>query len=394
MPGWTTGWVRPGALRSEGRAWVPVVAALVCAMAAPQVQAQNGGASQVTVYGLVDLGVEVSRAGQGRQQRLISGGSSGNRLGFQGREDLGSGWAAQFRLEQGFNADDGFLAQGGRAFGRESSVGLASRSWGTLSMGRIPLPYYLGLSGIDAFAWTGSGGMLSLSQSGAASRQLLPLAISARADNAVSYVAPQWGGLEWRLLAAMGEKSATLGRLYSTSLRYRAGPWDGVAAWGRQYGAHDAAGAVNAWTLGGSYATGRWKLYAGGVQETNDCTTCTGALARSAGVGGRNASAFRMLNLGARFAMGPGAVYAQVTRVYDRSRYAVDPGNRNATWLAVGGEYALSKRTLVYGTLASIGNQHGSHYALGSGTAQQPAGAVGPRDPRATTAVLGVRHRF
>lgn len=356
--------------------------------------AHSQNTSKVTVYGVVDLGVEVSRAGEGNRQRMISGGSAGNRLGFQGMEDLGGGLTAQFKLEQGFTADDGQLAQGGRAFGRESSVGLSSRSLGTVSMGRIPMPYYLALNGIDAFSWTGSGGMLSLTQSGSSSRQLLPLAITARADNSISYVSPKLGGLEWRIQGAFSENSTTLGSLYSTSLRYRQGALDTLVAWARQYGAHSNAGNVTAWTMGGNYDLGSFKIYAGMVNERNNCSTCTGALSRTAGVTGDHASEFRMTNIGVRVPIEKWTGYAQVTRISDRSNYAIDTSNRNTTWVAIGAEYRFSKRTMVYGTLASIGNKNESNYALGSGTSQQPANFVAPGNPRASTFMIGMRHTF
>jgi predicted porin len=100
------------------------------------------------------------------------------------------------------------------------------------------------------------------------------------------------------------------------------------------------------------------------------------------------------MNLGARAPIDLLTIIAQVTRVQDRSQYAIDPGNRDATWLAVGAEYALSRRTVIYTSLASIGNRNGSQYNLGSSSAKQPAGSVGPNDPRVTTAVLGLRHSF
>lgn len=356
--------------------------------------AQNNSSSKVTVYGLVDLGVEVSRAGDGERWRMISGGSGGSRLGFQGVESLGHGLSAHFKLEQGFTPDNGLLAQGGRGFGREASVGISSQRMGSLSLGRIPMPYYLALSGIDAFAWTGSGGMLSLTQSGAASRQLLPLAITARADNSVSYVSPTWGGLEWRFMGAFAEKSATLGSFYSTSLRYRSGSWDALIAWARQQSARSGSGNVTAWTAGGNYDFGAFKLYAGWVNEQNNCTTCAGALTRTAGITGDRRSEFSMANLGVRVPMGKWRAYAQITRVMDRSDYMTDPGNRNATWMAIGTEYHFSKRTMIYATFGSIGNKNGSNYALGSGTSQQPANSVAADNPRSSTAVIGLRHRF
>lgn len=95
--------------------------------------------SNVTVYGLVDTGVEyVSHADAAGHSVLRMPGVSGelpSRLGVRGVEDLGDGLRAVFVLENGFNVRGGDMGQGGRLFGRQSWVGLDGR-WGTLSFGR------------------------------------------------------------------------------------------------------------------------------------------------------------------------------------------------------------------------------------------------------------------
>jgi predicted porin len=48
----------------------------------------------VTVYGLVDVGMDWSKAGSTHQVRMFSGGSLSSRLGFSGVEDLGGGLSA------------------------------------------------------------------------------------------------------------------------------------------------------------------------------------------------------------------------------------------------------------------------------------------------------------
>ena len=85
---------------------------------------------------------------------------------------------------------------------------------------------------------------------------------------------------------------------------------------------------------------------------------------------------------------------AQVSRIQDRSNYATSPGNRDATWIALGSEYALSRRTLLHASIGTIGNNNGSLYALGSGSVQHAAGLVGAGNPRTRTMVIGVRHSF
>lgn len=367
---------------------VPSALAAAAALLCGSAQAQ----SSVTLYGLVDLGIDFSRAGNGTSKRLISGGSYGSRVGFRGTEDLGAGLSAVFRLESGINADTGAFAQGGLAFGREASVGLASRSLGTLQLGRLPTPYYSVQSAVDAFSWVGSGGLTAISRNGSPVQQLLPQAVNARADNAVQYISPKWGGFEVRALAALGETSTTLGNTNGASVRYAQGPLDVVAGFGHQHGV--TGGSVRSGVIGGSWDFGPARVFAGYTDERNSCNSCTGTLARAAGVSAGASSDFRLINLGVRAPLGAASLMAQVVRVQDRSEYRVNPGNRDATWFAVGGEYAFSKRTIAYATLGTVNNRNGSQYALGSGTAQQAANFVAAGNPRSTTLTVGVRHLF
>lgn len=350
--------------------------------------------SSVTIYGVADAAVEFARAGNGSVTRLVSGAGLGSRLGFRGQEDLGGGLSAVFRIEQGLTLDEGVLGQGGRAWGREASVGLSSSSAGTVQLGRLPTPYYLVLSNVDAFVWMGGGGLLAITRSGTATRQLQANGVNARHDNSVGYTSPNLGGLQLRALVSAGEGSATIGRGYSASVRYAGGPVDAVLGWVKQEGAGNSNGSASALVVGGSYNFGAAKAFVGYTDEKNTCTTCTGALARVAGVTPTGASEFKLINLGVRVPFGNAVGIAQVARVNDDTEYAVSPGNRDATWFALGAEYNLSKRTVGYASVASIGNRNGSQYALGSGSVQQPAAFVAPGNPRATSVTIGMRHSF
>ncbi|WP_175716253.1 porin [Burkholderia anthina] len=98
--------------------------------------------SSVTLYGTLDTGIDYvsnqkGTGGAGHANWMMeSGNLSTNRWGLRGSEDLGGGLSAVFDLENGFNIDNGKLGNGGDLFGRQAWVGLASRQWGTLTMGR------------------------------------------------------------------------------------------------------------------------------------------------------------------------------------------------------------------------------------------------------------------
>jgi predicted porin len=104
--------------------WAAAAAATMFACAA---HAQ----SNVTIYGLFDVGVQLDDASNGKTAKVVSGGNYGSRLGFRGAEDLGGGLSAIFTAEHGINVDTGGLAQGGRFFGRQVFAGFKG-TWGTL----------------------------------------------------------------------------------------------------------------------------------------------------------------------------------------------------------------------------------------------------------------------
>lgn len=93
--------------------------------------------SNVTVYGIVDTGVEYvnnANASKNSLVRLSSGAMNTSRLGFRGTEDLGGGLKAVFQLESGFKVDTG-AQDTADYFGRQANVGLEG-SWGRIVAGR------------------------------------------------------------------------------------------------------------------------------------------------------------------------------------------------------------------------------------------------------------------
>jgi predicted porin len=159
--------------------------ALAAAGMATGVRAQ--GTSSVTLYGIVDVGVEhLDHVGTGGGLSRMPSTTSlvPSRWGLRGSEDLGGGLKAIYTLESGFAPDQGTFNQGGRGFGRQSWVGLGG-AWGSLTLGRqnsmlfwslvdsdIIGPAVFAMGSLDAYipnsradnmvAWRGSFGAWSL----------------------------------------------------------------------------------------------------------------------------------------------------------------------------------------------------------------------------------------
>lgn len=63
--------------------------------------------SNVTLYGILDAGVQINNNGKGTQTKLVSGIADGSRIGFKGTEDMGGGYKAIFNLEARVELDTG-----------------------------------------------------------------------------------------------------------------------------------------------------------------------------------------------------------------------------------------------------------------------------------------------
>ncbi|TKC85903.1 porin [Trinickia terrae] len=109
--------------------------AVFCALATIATTAH--AQSSVQLYGIVDDALTyVSNQGGSHAWAQFSGVGQSDRWGLRGTEDLGSGNRAIFRLENGFTINNGQLAQGGLEFGRQAFVGLESDRLGSLTLGR------------------------------------------------------------------------------------------------------------------------------------------------------------------------------------------------------------------------------------------------------------------
>ena len=72
--------------------------------------AQTAVPNSVTLYGIIDVGVQrVSGYKNGTDTALVSGIMEGSRFGLRGNEDLGGGWRALFTLENRTEANNGTL---------------------------------------------------------------------------------------------------------------------------------------------------------------------------------------------------------------------------------------------------------------------------------------------
>lgn len=338
--------------------------------------------SSVTIYGIADAGFQSLDNGTpgGRFSRLQSGQENGSRLGFKGTEDLGGGLKANFVLEMGLNIDDGSSAQGGRSFGRRSTVGL-SGDFGTVDLGRDKTPTFKFFDNYDPFAsgFINSGNGLSglYFIGGTAASAGVNNNSSGRASNAIYYYTPntlngfsavgQYGFGE-----VAGDTSA--GRTLGLNLRYAAEGFDVGYSFVKDNSQAAAAGPINGRkgnTFAISYDFGVAKpvfIY----QKVQD----DAALAVDQ----------KIFTVGVTATLDPtNKILATYTKIKDSTLISAASTDTvgSAKQFAIGYQYTFSKRTDLY-TAFATGSQDANSKNLGA--------AVKGADVKEFTA--GIRHQF
>ena len=148
-------------------------------------------AADVTLYGALDTGFEYKHTKSTGEKAvdkfdMQTGWDTGNRWGLKGSEDLGNGYKVGFKLESGFNGDDGTMDQGSRLFGREAGLTL-SGPFGSVAFGRF--------GGISSSC--GTYDMLGYVESfDGGDGDVWGFAASDRYDNMVVYQTPRFAGLQ------------------------------------------------------------------------------------------------------------------------------------------------------------------------------------------------------
>ena len=177
----------------------------MAALAVLSLSAGLASASEVTLYGIVDNGLlykhsKVETNGVSTKTdsfALESGISSPSRFGIKGSEDLGNGMTVSFKLENGFNADDGSFGDD-RLFNRESSLTL-SGDFGKLSSGRMGA---IGSAAGDFDAAFAIGDAFD-----GGDGDVFGFATSDRYDNMVTYQTPSFSGFQATVQYSLNESS-------------------------------------------------------------------------------------------------------------------------------------------------------------------------------------------
>ena len=168
-----------------------IIALAVAGLASTAAFAQ----SNVTIYGVADMAIVHTNASGAKSVNAVeSGGLAGSRLGFKGVEDLGNGLKAMFTLEYALNMDNntGVGATDSpwsSTAARQQFVGLTS-NYGTVVAGRLQTAGYDFACSINPLA----GGAFATNDK-LSGGTLLSCGSTGRADSALAYISPSFGGV-------------------------------------------------------------------------------------------------------------------------------------------------------------------------------------------------------
>ena len=313
-------------------------------MSALGAQAQTDNA--VSFYGLVDMSVGSTKAPGGTSSTsLDSGKMTTSFIGFGGKEDLGGGLSAVFKMEGFVRVNTGAQGRfdGDPTFARSAFVGLSSKELGTLTLGRNTTALFVSTLLFNAFgdSFGYSPSIRHYFTSGTVTGDT-------GWSDSFAYSSPTWSGVRFGVAGASknGSGVTSNGGNWSANAAYGAGPLSSSIVVQRVK--KDGASPVDdtrSVQWGGAYDFGVAKAYAQYGEVDNITKDNT----------------YKISGLGARMPMGAGAWLLQWGQI------SPETGNGRKT-LSFGYLHNLSKRTELYAVAMSDKVENlssGSGYSLG-----------------------------
>ncbi|MCU9951936.1 porin [Burkholderia sp. BKH01] len=336
------------------KAYLTAEVALAASLAAGTAHAQ----SSVTLYGAMDMGVNFTSNAQGSHAfAMVSGNTQESMFGMKGTENLGGGLSALFTLESGFNGSNGQSNEGGRLFGRNAYVGLASTQAGTLTLGRQTD------ATVDLWApFTGAGG--AIGDFAAHPFDNDNADTSFRPNNTIKYVSPVFAGLQGEATYSFSNTTGSANnRSYSTALSYTMGAFSAAAAYMKtNNGGAQAPNQGGALTSDAVFtATSQQNIGAGvkwtfannanvafAYSHTDVYNPVANAYVSSIGTGW-NSWKFNNFEVNGQYFVRP-EFFLAGSVAYTNAHFNGAGGDSTANWiqLALMASYSLSKRTSVY----------------------------------------------
>ncbi|MDR0588481.1 MAG: porin [Burkholderiales bacterium] len=289
--------------------------------------------SNVSLYGEIELGVFANRALNG-----VQGGRSVERIddttslfGLRGSEDLGNGLSAIWQIEQAIEAD---LGKGTLAT-RDTYLGVKG-SWGTVRLGRLSSYLNSDMETMDSWTYAPSG----VSGLGIMTR------FDGRYNNTVRYDSPSISGFDFSALVSLDE-TKDRNWTYGLGLGYENSGFFGKAGLvysKKQDGEHNGYYA----RIEGGYQS---QLSIIGAYQYSKQYAQDSVWSRDSVFGGKvETNEFAVT---ATYEMGNWTPRASIALGLD-PKVNGHKENIGYTQFVLGADYALSKRTFVYGAAGFV----------------------------------------
>jgi len=358
-----------------------IIALAVAALASSAAFAQTN----VTVYGVVDAGVaHVSSTGKKATNFVESGLLGGSRIGFKGVEDLGNGLKALFVLEYALSVDDNSAvgvadAPWSSSVARQQLVGLTG-GFGTAVIGRAQTAGYdwacaynpIAGSALDTVGKLGASFLLSCGSNG-------------RANNAIAYISPSFGGVTVALNhARVSESAYANGGAPGTDYKDNTANLISVTYANGPVGVGAIYSKVN---VASTTASDSWREYGLGASYDFKVVKLFGTYQsmKTEGVAGSEGSNIKYSLAVAAPVSAAGTVVGSVARNKLKNNAIA---NDSTTAWNVSYLHALSKRTTAYAGYTHLSNQSGAN--LGA----VPGAMLPNLDGNSSVLGLGINHKF
>ncbi|QJC57692.1 Outer membrane porin protein 32 [Polaromonas vacuolata] len=330
--------------------------------------------SSVTLFGVVDTAFSYGSGSTSNMNSISSSGNASSRFGFRGIEDLGGGLKAGFWLEGAIAVDTGSggttninnsKADVAGLFGRRSTVSLIG-NLGEVRIGRDYTANYLVQFTADPFGSIGTGAsQVFVGRVGGAT--------AIRASNMVGYFTPDTlGGFKGQAQYFFGENSTSNAN--------------------RKNG--------DGYSLSGAYTIDSFYLAVGNGTTKDEQTTTFGEVKNntitasykidngkiSAGYAEEKVNMIKPVKASGYILSG---IYRHGLNDYKASisTYRTDIlGDPKTNKFAIGIVHSLSKRSVLYGTLARVSNNGGAAISLNR--------SITEANQSSTGIDLGIRHSF
>lgn len=318
--------------------------------------------SSVTLYGVIDNGIEYQDAGAGSVVRAVSGGLFASRFGLKGSEDIGGGVHVNFQLEQGFNGVTGAASNAAAAFNRQAWVGF-SGAFGETRIGLQNTPQYIFMNPeLDPLAVMSIASPMNNFNS-----------LTVRVNNAISYFTPTVRGLTAQFMVAMRDATTRPSnglQFYNAAARYVNGPFRAAAGYEQ---ASNATGTstLKIFNAGTSLEVGAARFYLAYHTERQTDNSVRRDVYEASG----------------SYRLNP---FNHVALLYGYAHDRTGNGN-NAQQIGINYEYYFSKATTLYASGGFIQNRNKAQFTL-NGTAY--GGVAGTPGANARGMVLGLVHTF